>query len=79
MSNKPVREFGFERSAFSDESRTKLAAAARRHDRIMRIRRFHSLDRANFWRMPRWLWFPLVAALALVFVLALAAMRFGTA
>ncbi|WP_337241532.1 hypothetical protein, partial [Proteus faecis] len=63
MRDKHVREIGFERSATSDESRAKLATAARRHQRATRIRRLFSLDRADFWRMPRWFWLPLVTAL----------------
>jgi anti-sigma-K factor RskA len=59
-----LEQWSGEMRAQSDELKTRLEEQQRRF-------RFFSRNRANFWRMPKWLWIPVVASLAGLFVLAL--------
>ena len=49
----------------------KFDAAKAQHERRMRRYRFFSLKRRDFWKMPKWLWVPIVCVLSLLFLIAL--------
>ena len=77
MDKEEAKKTAVELQAFADDLKGKFDALAEKHERTMRIHRFFSDDPTYFWRMPRWLWIPLVAALVLLLVAALLAVRLG--
>ncbi len=66
-----LRKTADELRNFSQDLQGKFDAAKAQHKKAMRRYRFFYRDRANYWKMPKWLWVPLVAALVLLFLLAL--------
>ncbi|MBN9409183.1 MAG: hypothetical protein J0H69_08545 [Burkholderiales bacterium] len=79
MNDENIRKAGVELKAFADDLQSKFDVASEKHERTMRRFRFFSHDRANLWRMPRWLWIPLVGSLVLILLAALAAVARGPA
>nr|WP_315230983.1 hypothetical protein [uncultured Albidiferax sp.] len=71
MSDEDIKKTGEELKAFADDMNAKFDTSAKKHARTMGRLRVFSSDRANFWRMPRWLWVPLVTLLVLLFIAAL--------
>jgi hypothetical protein len=56
---------------FSSELNAKFAEVKRRQFETEARYKFFSRDRKSFWRMPVWLWVPLVSLLVALFLLAL--------
>ena len=56
---------------FSHDLNEKFAEAKQKHEQRMARLRFFSSDRKYFWRMPAWLWLPLVTTMVALFLFAL--------
>ncbi|CAN7640261.1 hypothetical protein LJR129_004951 [Acidovorax sp. LjRoot129] len=61
----------YERSGRDPAAELKQADEERKLQRLQRNLRFVSTDRRYFWRMPTWLWVPIVMALVVLLVAAL--------
>ena len=75
LSPERLRKKADELQNFSQDLHTKFEGAKAKHDAAMRRYRFFSRDRANFWKMPKWLWVPMVGAIVLLFLVALLSPR----
>jgi anti-sigma-K factor RskA len=66
-----LRRTAAELEQWSSETRARFDELKTRWEEQQRQFRFFSRNRDNFWRMPKWLWVPVVASLVGLFVLAL--------
>jgi len=71
LSPEQLRKAAEELQAFSLDLQGKLDDAKTKHEQTMRRYRFTSHDRANYWKMPKWLWVPIVGSLIFLFLVAL--------
>jgi hypothetical protein len=71
ISPEQLRKTAEELRTVSQDLHRKFDDAKALHERTMRRHRFFSQDRANFWKMPKWLWVPIVGSLVLLFLIAL--------
>jgi len=71
ISPEQLRKAADELRNFSQDLHRKLDDAKAQHEKTMRRYRFFSRDRANFWKMPKWWWAPIVGSMVFLFLVAL--------
>lgn len=71
ISPEQLRKSADELRNFSQDLHRKFDEAKAQHEKTMRRYRFFSRDRANFWKMPKWLWVPIVGSMVLLFLASL--------
>ncbi len=59
----------------SEDLTAKFAAKKAEHERVMRRNRFFSLNRGDFWHLPKWLWVSAVVSMVSMFFAALLMVR----
>lgn len=71
ISPEQLRKTADELRDFSQNLQRKFNDAKAVHEKTMQGYYFFSRDRANFWKMPKWLWIPIVGSIVLLFLVAL--------
>lgn len=71
LSRQKALETARELHELSHDLKTKFDVASELPERASWWHRFTSRDRKRYWRMPSWLWVPVVALLVALFAIAL--------